>query len=54
MKNKLKLAAQSEIRDPIGQINEDCSFNYSRILGHPEIINSHHWVENSEFDCKIC
>lgn len=53
-KQKAKQLAQKFIRKPMVIPGEDRSFNYSRILGHPEMINSHHWIENSELNCKIC
>lgn len=51
MNNKTKEAAQKVVGQSLVIPGEDRSFTYERVLGHPEMINSHLWRENSEQNC---
>lgn len=54
MINKDKIATQKLVRKQVVLAREERSFNYQRVLGHPEIINGQHWRENTELDCQLC
>jgi len=53
-KTKLKNQVKHEIIKPILEDVEEDRIVYQRILGHPEIPDSHRWVENFAPHCHIC
>lgn len=54
LSSKTKELAQDVIGKSLVAPIEERSFTYQRVLGHPEMLNAHHWRENSEPNCQIC
>lgn len=53
-KTKLKNQVKHEITKPVLQDIAEDRIVYQRILGHPEIPDSHRWVEGFAPHCHIC